>query len=160
MKLNRIVGLLAFPLLGACAVLESQNGPRVSLNVSTQPIDLFLGDTAYIAIVIRNVGDRELSVSSAGCNMDFFISDLDGNAFTPAETVYCTLELRAPISLDPGETHRIEAFTTGRVIPQGAQTSPITLPAGTYRVRPVVSVHSGEETAVVVSAEPVMVTFR
>ena len=160
MKLNRIVGLLAFPLLGACAVIESQNGPRVSLNVATQPIDLFLGDTAYIAIVIRNVGDRELSVSSAGCNMDFFISDLDGNAFTPAETVYCTLELRAPISLDPGETHRIEAFTTGRVIPQGAQTSPITLPAGTYRVRPVVSVHSGEETAVVVSAEPVMVTFR
>jgi hypothetical protein len=160
MKLNRIVGLLAFPLLGACAVLESQNGPRVSLNVSTQPIDLFLGDTAYIAIVIRNVGDRELSVSSAGCNMDFFISDLDGNAFTPAETVYCTLELRAPISLDPGETHRIEAFTTGRVVPQGAQSAPITLPAGTYRVRPVVSVHSGDETAVVVSAEPVIVTFR
>jgi hypothetical protein len=160
MKLNRIVGLLAFPLLGACAVLESQNGPRVSLNVSTQPIDLFLGDTAYIAIVIRNVGDRELSVSSAGCNMDFFISDLDGNAFTPAETVYCTLELRAPISLDPGETHRIDAFTTGRVVPQGAQSAPIMLPAGTYRVRPVVSVHSGDETAVVVSAEPVIVTFR
>jgi len=160
MKLNRIVGLLAFPLLGACAVLESQNGPRVSLNVSTQPIDLFLGDTAYIAIVIRNVGDRELSVSSAGCNMDFFISDLDGNAFTPAETVYCTLELRAPISLDPGETHRIEAFTTGRVVPQGSQSAPIMLPAGTYRVRPVVSVHSGDETAVVVSAEPVIVTFR
>lgn len=160
MKLNRIVGLLALPLLGACAVLESQNGPRVSLNVSTQPIDLFLGDTAYIAIVIRNVGDRELSVGSAGCNMDFFISDLDGNAFTPAETVYCTLELRAPISLDPGETHRIDAFTTGRVVPQGAQSTPIMLPAGTYRVRPVVSVHSGDETAVVVSAEPVLVIFR
>ena len=160
MKLNRIVGLLAFPLLGACALLESQNGPRVSLNVSTQPIDLFLGDTAYIAIVIRNVGDREVSVGSAGCNMDFFISDLDGNAFTPAETVYCTLELRAPISLDPGETHRIDAFTTGRVIPQGSQSAPLMLPAGTYRVRPVVSVHSGDETAVVVSAEPVMVTFR
>lgn len=160
MKLNRIAGLLAFPLLGACAVLESQNGPRVSLNVSTQPIDLFLGDTAYIAIVIRNVGDREVSVGSAGCNMDFFISDLDGNAYTPAETVYCTLELRAPISLDPGETHRIDAFTTGRVVPQGAHSAPIMLSAGTYRVRPVVSVHSGDEMAVVVSAEPVMVTFR
>jgi hypothetical protein len=92
--------------------------------------------------------------------MDFFISDLDGNAFTPAETVYCTLELRAPISLDPGETHRIDAFTTGRVVPQGSQSAPIMLPAGTYRVRPVVSVHSGDETAVVVSAEPVIVTFR
>ena len=160
MKLNRIVGLLAFPLLGACAIVESESGPRVSLNVSTQPIDLFLGDTAYIAIVVRNLGDREVSVGSAGCNMDFFISDLDGNAFTPAETVYCTLELRAPISLDPGETHRIDAFTTGRVIPQGAQSAPIMLSPGTYRVRPVVSVHSGDETAVVVSAEPVMVTFR
>jgi len=160
MTLNRIAFLLAFPLLGACAIVESESGPRISLNVSTQPIDLFLGDTAYIAIVVRNVGDREVSVSSAGCNMDFFISDLDGNAYTPAETVYCTLDLRAPISLEPGETHRIDAFTTGRVVPQGSQSIPIMLPAGTYRVRPMVSVHSGEETAVVVSAEPVMVTFR
>ena len=160
MRLNRIAGLLALPLLGACSLLSSDSGPRVSLNVSTQPIDLFLGDTAYIAIVIRNVGDKDVSVGSPGCNMDFFVSDMDGNGYTPAETVYCTLELRAPIVLQPGETHRIDAFTTGRVVPTGSQGPPVMLTAGTYRVRPMVSVHSGNETAVLVSTDPVIVTFR
>jgi hypothetical protein len=34
------------------------------------------------------------------------------------------------------------------------------LSPGTYRVRPVIGVRSGDESAVLVSATPMMVTFR
>jgi hypothetical protein len=160
MNIPRLIGVLSLPVLGACAILESNGGPRVTLEVSMQPVDLALGDTARIAITVRNNGDRDVSVGSASCNMDFFLSDPDGNAYSPAERVYCTLELRAPTVLQPGATHRIDVFTTGRVLPEGSQGEPIMLPPGTYRVRPVVSVHSGSESAVVVSSDPILVTFR
>ena len=160
MRSARLLVVLALPLLAGCAVLESSAGPRVTVNLTTQPLDLAVGDTARIAITVRNVGDRDVTVASAGCNMDFFISDQDGNAYTPAEAVYCTLELRAPIEVAPGASHRIDAFTTGRVVPEGSQGNPIMLPAGQYRIRPVVSVHSGNENTVVVSSDPVVVIFR
>lgn len=159
MRLNRIA-LLAVPFVAACSILESNAGPAVSVTAVTAPLDLALGDTARITITVRNIGDRDVSVSTAGCNMDFLISDLDGNAYTPAEYVACTLELRAPIVLSPGASHQISAFTTGRVVPQGSQAGPIQLSKGTYRLRPIVAVHTGNETAVVVSADPVLVTFR
>ena len=92
--------------------------------------------------------------------MEFLISDLQGNAYVPAETTYCSLELRAPIVIAPGATHSIQAFTTGRVVPQGSQAAPGLLPKGTYRLRPVVSVLVGNESAVIVTADPVLVTFR
>ncbi len=158
--LMRLSVLPALALLTGCGILESSGGPRVTLNVSSEPVDLALGDTARIAITVRNIGDRAVSVGSAGCNMDFFISDIDGNAYSPAEAVYCTLELRAPVDVQPGESHRIEAFTTGRVIPQGSQAGPIMLAAGRYRIRPVVSVTSGSESAVVVSSNPIVLVFR
>lgn len=160
MRINRSLILLALPLASACGILEASGGPRVTLDVSSQPIDLAVGDTARIAISVRNVGDRVVSVGSPGCNMDFFISDQDGNAYSPAEAVYCTLELRAPVELAPGESHRIDAFTTGRVVAQGTQDGPMMLTAGQYRVRPVVSVFSGSESAVVVSSDPILVIFR
>ncbi|NUQ11304.1 MAG: hypothetical protein HUU26_03090 [Gemmatimonadaceae bacterium] len=151
---------LLLPLAAACGVLEASGGPRVTLSVSSQPLDPVVGDTARLAITVRNVGDRMVTIGSAGCNMDFFLSDPDGNAYTPAEAVYCTLELRAPIELSPGRSHRIDAFTTGRVVPQGSQDGPRMLPPGLYRIRPVVSVFSGDESAVVVSSDPVLVRFR
>ncbi len=78
----------------------------------------------------------------------------------PAELVYCTLELRAPTTLAPGASHQIRVFTTGRAIPQGTQAEPGLLPRGTYRLRPVVSILTGDEGVVLVSADPVYVTFR
>ena len=160
MRINKLLGLLALPALGACSILESETGPAVTVSAVTAPLDLALGDTVRITITVRNVGDREVSIGTTGCNTEFLISDLDGNAFVPAELVYCTLELRAPTKLAAGASHEIRVFTTGRAVPQGSQSNPGLLPAGTYRLRPVVSVLSGDEQAVLVSADPVLVTFR
>jgi hypothetical protein len=113
-----------------------------------------------MTITVRNIGDREVSIGTTGCNTEFLISDADGNAFVPAELVYCTLELRAPTKLAPGASYEIRVFTTGRVVPQGTQNAPSMLPPGTYRLRPVVSVLTGNESAVLVSSDPVYVTFR
>ena len=125
------------------------------------------GDDAAAAVAYREsltlrsqLGDREVSVGTTGCNTEFLISDLQGNAYVPAEAVYCTLELRAPTKLAPGATYEIRVFTTGRVVPQGTQVAPALLPKGTYRIRPVVSVVIGSETVVVVTADPVLLTFR
>lgn len=160
MRLNNVLGVFALPAIAGCAILESNTGPAVTVSAVTAPLDVTLGDTVRITISVRNVGDRDVSVGTTGCNTEFLISDLDGNAFVPAELVYCTLELRAPTKLSAGATHEIRVFTTGRAIPQGSQSQPAMLPAGTYRLRPVVSVLSGDDQAVLVSADPVLVTFR
>jgi hypothetical protein len=160
MKRFYAFAVLAAPLITSCAILESSGGPRVEVSATTAPLDVSVGDTVRITINVRNLGDNDVTLGTPGCNMDFLISDLDGNAYVPAELVYCTLELRAPIVLSRGETHQVNAFTTGRVIPQGSQEAPAMLSPGTYRLRPVVSVFSGDQTAVVVSADPVLVTFR
>jgi hypothetical protein len=160
MRINKLLGILALPVLGACSLLETDTGPAITVSAVTAPLDLALGDTVHITITVRNVGDREVSIGTTGCNTEFLISDLNGNAFVPAELVYCTLELRAPTKLAAGASHEIRVFTTGRAVPQGSQSNPGLLPAGTYRLRPVVTVLSGDEQAVLVSADPVLVTFR
>lgn len=160
MRIHKLLGTLAVSAVGACSVLESNAGPRVSVVADMSPVDLALGDTVRVTITVRNVGDREVSIGTTGCNTEFLISDTDGNAYVPAELVYCTLELRAPTKLAPGATHQIRVFSTGRAVPQGAQREPGLLPRGTYRFRPVVTVMTGDESAVVVSADPVYVTFR
>jgi hypothetical protein len=144
----------------ACASFEASARPAITVSASTAPADLPVGDTARIVVTVRNLSDRVVEVSDARCNNVFFISDEDGNAYNQAELVYCTLELRAPTQLAPGQSHTIEAFTTGRVLPQGSQGDPIMLEPGVYRVRPVVHVRSDDENAVLVSATPVTVTFR
>ena len=160
MRIHNLLGVFALSALAGCSILESNTGPSVSVTAVTTPLDVALGDTVRITITVRNVGDREVSIGTTGCNTEFLISDLDGNAYVPAEQVYCTLELRAPTKLAPGASHVINVFTTGRAIPQGSQGQPGLLPKGTYRLRPVVQVLAGDEGAVVVSAEPVFVTFR
>jgi hypothetical protein len=160
MQPRKFLGVLTLLIASSCAILESNSGPAVTVSAVTAPVDLALGDTVRINITVRNVGDREVSIGTTGCNTEFLISDMDGNAYVPAELVYCTLELRAPTRLAPGATHEIRVFTTGRAVPQGSQANPGLLPKGTYRLRPVLSVMSGNESAVLVSADPVFVTFR
>lgn len=160
MRTYKLLGTLAVAALAGCSVIESNSGARVSVTSNMAPVDLALGDTVRITITVRNIGDREVSIGTTGCNTEFIISDLDGNAYVPAELVYCTLELRAPTKLAPGASHQIQVFSTGRALPQGTQQQPGLLPKGTYRFRPIVSVMSGDETAVVVSSDPVFVAFR
>ena len=160
MRIHNLLGTAALTAVGACSILESDGGPRVSVSAVMAPVDVSLGDTVHISIAVRNIGDREVSIGTTGCNTEFLISDSNGNAYVPAELVYCTLELRAPTKLAPGATHEIRVFSTGRAIPQGTQQEPAMLPPGDYRLRPVVSVMSGNESAVVVSSDPVYVTFR
>lgn len=159
MKTYRLL-IAGLPLFAACAALESSGGPSVNVTATTSPLDLPRGDTARINVTVRNVGDREIEVMAQQCNNDFYISDEDGNAYIPAELVYCTLELKAPVKLAPGASWNLEAFTTGRVVPQGSQSEPVLLAAGTYRIRPSIAIRSGDEQAVVVSADPAYVTFR
>ena len=160
MRIHKVLTVLAFTTIAGCSILESNAGPRVSVSAVTNPLDVALGDTVRMTITVRNIGDREVSIGTTGCNTEFLISDMDGNAYVPAELVYCTLELRAPTKVAPGASYEIRVFTTGRVVPQGAQSAPRQLSAGTYRLRPIVSVLAGNESAVLVSADPVFVTFR
>ena len=160
MRIRNLPGVLALTAAGACSLVESNVGPRVTVSAVTAPVDLNLGDTVHMNITVRNTGDREVSIGTTGCNTEFLISDMQGNAYVPAELVYCTLDLRAPTKLAPGATHQIHVFTTGRAVPQGSQAAAGLLPKGTYRLRPIVSVLYGDESAVVVTADPVTVTFR
>jgi hypothetical protein len=160
MRIHKILIGLGFITIAGCSILESNTGPRVSVSAVTNPLEATVGDTVRMTITVRNIGDREVSIGTTGCNTEFLISDVDGNAYVPAELVYCTLELRAPTKLGPGASHEIRVFTTGRVVPQGTQNAPSMLPPGTYRLRPVVSVLTGNESAVLVTADPVFVTFR
>lgn len=160
MRAFNLLGIVALTAVSACSILESNSGPRVIVSADLSPVDVALGDTVRITINVRNTGDREVSIGTTGCNTEFLISDLSGNAYVPAELVYCTLELRAPTKLAPGAAHEIRVFSTGRVVPQGSQQAASMLPKGTYRFRPVVSVMSGNESAVLVSSDPVYVTFR
>ena len=160
MRLHKLLIVLGLTTITGCSILESNTGPKVTVSAFTAPLDVALGDTVRITITVRNVGDREVSIGTTGCNSEFLISDMDGNAYVPAEQVYCTLELRAPTKLAPGQSHVINVFTTGRAIPQGSQGQPGLLPKGTYRLRPVVQVLEGDESTVLVGAEPVFVTFR
>lgn len=160
MRPRLLASLLLWPVLTGCSILESNTGPGITVSAVTAPLDAALGDTVRMTITVRNTGDREVSIGTTGCNTEFLISDMNGNAYVPAELVYCTLELRAPTKLAPGGSHEIRVFTTGRVVPQGTQNAPSLLRPGTYRLRPVVSVLAGNESAVLVSADPVYVTFR
>ena len=160
MRIHNLLRVALLTAVGACSIFESSGGPRVSVSAVIAPVDASLGDTVRISITVRNIGDREVSIGTTGCNTEFLISDTNGNAYVPAELVYCTLELRAPTKLAPGASHEIRVFTTGRVVPQGSQQAPAMLPAGVYRLRPVVQVLAGDDRAVLVSADPVFVTFR
>ena len=160
MRIHKVLTVLGLITVAGCSILESNTGPKVSISAVTSPVDVALGDTVRMTITVRNIGDREVSIGTTGCNTEFLISDMDGNAYVPAEQVYCTLELRAPTQLAPGASHEIRVFTTGRVVPQGTQSAPSLLPRGKYRLRPVVSVLSGNESTVLVGADPVYVTFR
>ena len=160
MRIDKLLSVLGLTMVAGCSIVESNIGPRVSVSTETLPLDAALGDTVRMTITVRNIGDREVRVGTTGCNSEFLISDMDGNAYVPAEQVYCTLELRAPTVLAPGASHDIHVFTTGRAIPQGSQGAASLLRPGMYRLRPVVSVLSGNESAVLVSADPVYVNFR
>ena len=160
MRIHNLLAVIALAAVSACSMLESNSGPRVSVTADVEPVDLALGDTVHINVTVRNTGDREVDVGAPGCNTGFLLSDMQGNAYDPMEQVACTLELRAPIKLAPGATHSFQVFTTGRAIPQGSQAQPGLVPKGTYRVRPFVHVTYGNEDFVLVTADPVLVTFR
>lgn len=158
MRLVRSILIGSTVLLGACSLFEDDEAPPLALNVAVSPTDIELGDTARITLDVMNVGQETVALGVGGCNMDFVLTDASGRIFHPAELVYCTLELRAPIQLAPGATHRIEGFTTGRVVPQGSQAAASSLAPGTYAVRAQVWVKRAED--IVVRSDPLTITFR
>ena len=131
----------------ACASAGEVEPPPVDIVASTNPTDLRLGDTARVVIDLVNVSKEVVWIGPAGCNYDFVIASASGAVFHPAEQIYCTLALMAPVELAPGETYQIQAFTTGRVIPKGSQAAPSMLEPGTYSIRAVLAVLRGQEEA-------------
>ena len=154
------VALLIPAFLVACASAGEVEQPPVDVVASTNPTDLRLGDTARVVIDLVNVSKEVVWIGPAGCNYDFVIASAAGAVYHPAERVYCTLALLAPVELSPGETYQIQAFTTGRVIPQGSQAEPSMLEPGTYGIRAVLAVLRGEEDAIQVKSNPSTITFR
>lgn len=158
MRLLRSMSASALLLVGACALFEEDEAPPLALHAALHPTDVVLGDTARVTLDVTNVGKATVSLGIAGCNMDFVLADASGRSYHPAELVYCSLELRAPIQLSPGATHRITGFTTGRVVPQGSQGAPAYLAPGSYLVRAHVWVKRAED--ITVRSDPMTITFR
>jgi hypothetical protein len=146
--------------LAGCALFNEPQERPIKISTVATPTDLRLGDTARVIIDIVNISSASVQVSSSGCNNDFVLESAAGAVFYAAERVYCTLELRSPISLAPGASHRVFGFTTGRVIPQSSQSAPVMLEPGTYTIRAVIGVVKGDKSAVTVRSDPMTITFR
>jgi hypothetical protein len=147
-------------VLAGCSMFNEPEPAAVSLRTIASPTNIQLGDTARISIEITNVTNNTVEVGVPGCNMDFVIISGNGSVYHPAELVYCTLALYAPVQLAPGAKHVVNVFTTGRVVPMGSQAAPAMLPPATYRIRGVVYVVRGAQDALTVQSDPVSVTFR
>ncbi|HSA54130.1 MAG TPA: hypothetical protein VLE53_00430 [Gemmatimonadaceae bacterium] len=160
MLASRHLALLIPALVVACASASEVERPPVTVTASTNPTDLRLGDTARVVIDLVNVSNEVVWIGPAGCNYDFVIANAAGAVFHPAEQIYCTLALLAPVELSPGETYQIQAFTTGRVIAQGSQAEPSMLEPGTYSIRAVLAVLRGQEDHIQVKSSPSTITFR
>ena len=160
MSRSRLLLSLVVLALAGCSLFNEPEPAAVSLRTIATPANIQLGDTARISIEITNVTSSTVSIGVPGCNMDFVIISATGSVFHPAELVYCTLALYAPLQLAPGAKHVVNVFTTGRVVPLGSQAAPVALEPGTYNIRGVVYVVRGDQDAVTVQSNPVTVTFR
>jgi hypothetical protein len=155
-----ILSLVAMSALGACSIFSNPDGSKVDVSSSTEAADLILGDTARITIDVVNVSGAIVRVGQTNCNGDFVFVNARGATFHPAEYMPCTLALTAPTELAPGDTWHMQAYTTGRAVPEGSQAAPITLSPGTYTIRPAVSVSEGSSSAVTARSTPARITFR
>jgi hypothetical protein len=157
---GRSLPALSVLLLAACASVEGPERPKIAVTALTRPSDLRIGDTAQVSIEITNVTRETVRIGAGNCNNDFVLQGEDGTVYHPAETIYCLLALFPPVALAPGATFRIEAFTTGRVIPQGSQEAPTHVRPGVYAIRAAVAVMKGNENSIVVRSNPATITFR
>ncbi len=155
-----ILSLVGVSALGACSIFSNPDPSKVDVRSSTEAADLVLGDTARITIDVVNVSAAIVRVGQTNCNGDFVFVNARGATFHPAEYMPCTLALTAPTELAPGDTLHMQAFTTGRAVPEGSQAAPITLAPGTYTIRPTVAVSEGSATAVAARSTPARITFR
>lgn len=153
---------VALPLLvvPGCSLFDNESPPPIVLSTVASPADLRLGDTARVVIDIQNVGRTKVLVGYGNCNLDFVLTEPSGQAYYAAESVYCTLELRAPVELHPGESHRVEGFTTGRVVAEGSQEGAYELAPGTYGVHGRIGVQRGRDEMITVISTPASITFR
>ena len=151
---------LIVPVAVACSLSEQVETPPVDITTATNPSDVRLGDTAHVSIELVNVSDQVVWIGPSGCNNDFMILNNSGQAYRPAETIYCILALLPPVELSPSESYSIEAFTTGRAIAEDSQEAPGLLAPGTYSIRAVMAVLRGDEDALLVRSSPSTITFR
>lgn len=146
--------------VSGCASPSAPATSLVSVSATAAPADLRIGERSNISIDVTNISGRTIQLSAGGCNSEFKIVGANGAVYSQAEDIYCTAILLAPRSLEPGESHRISAFTTGRVTPQGSQQGPNFLPPGTYGIRGVVWVNDRSTVYSSAVSELAMVTFR
>ncbi len=155
-----IVSLVTLVALSAC-----RRGPTTPASVllevtaAVSPASIVVGDTAHITITVKNISDQTLQVTSGGCNTEFRFVNLTGKTFYPAETIACTLIANLPLTLAPGESRALSAFTTGRAIDPLANFS-MQLAPGSYFVQGQVTVWRNDEEPSPVRNIPAALTVR
>jgi hypothetical protein len=160
MGICRLMTLCAAVGAIACSSTSDPLPPRLVFDSTATSADLRQGDTARIVFDIRNVSNAVVRVGWTNCNGDYVLVAANGAAFYPADRFPCTFALVAPTELAPGATLRLQAFTTGRVVPSGSQSAPSMIAPGTYTVRSLLTPVQGDANAISVRITPSSLTFR
>jgi hypothetical protein len=153
---------LAFAALtfAGCSWFDDTEVPKLALETQLSPAEARIGDTVRVVIEVRNISNDVVRVGQSHCNSDFVITSAGGWMYHPAEQIYCSLALYAATPVAPGETLRIDGFTTARVIPKGTQSEPVYLEPGSYEIRAVVAVSKQDEDAVIVRSSPASIVLH
>jgi len=91
-----------FPLFAAALVAAGcmspgePSAPVVVLSAVATPPSLQLGDTARIAVTVRNITATPVQVGAGFCNLDFGIGGPNRLVTPPAAPLMCTLAHMAP----------------------------------------------------------------
>jgi hypothetical protein len=140
-----VLCLLALALSGCHLVTESGNPLVASLSASRRGIADSPSRRFAIAVTILNTGRRNADTADPAsyCGHHIFrvFGADDREVALPPLGVVCTLELRGPITLSPGQS----------VTLRGEWIAAADLPSGAYRLLPRVWGASGEIPATAVS---------
>jgi hypothetical protein len=143
-KLRSLIAVVALASASACRSSTAPAPAMLAVSAVATPSSVIRGDTASITVTVRNLSEQTLRVGGGGCNSDFRISDSAGQLYIPAEQINCSLIRYGTVDLAPHDSFQMFLFTTGRVYDEKS-LHVITLPAGTYTVRGMVTVLRGDE---------------
>ena len=164
MRPSRLLACGAALAVVACHSSTAPAPDAVEISVTVSPSAALLGDTIHVSIDVLNATGTPVLVLDQGCNTGFTLLAADGSlagtVYHPAEDVACPFDFTVPISLAPGESRRIDLFTTGIGYAIASGDPPALVPAGTYLVQPSIPVFRGDEETVPVHLTTNSILFR